>query len=506
MSFQCPAWVPDAVFYEIFPDRFARSRQLNSAVPEPGRLQDWNSPPTSTGYKGGNLRGILDRLDYLVDLGITAIYMTPIFQSACNHRYHPHDFYHVDPLLGGDEAFLSLLEAAHRRGVRIVLDGVFNHASRGFFFFNDILENGPDSPWVDWFKIEGWPLAPYDEDRPANYRGWDNHRALPEFNHDNPAVREYLMRVAEHWVRLGIDGWRLDSAQRVRTPGFWQEFRQRVKAINPECYVVAEIIGEPDEWLDGTTFDGVMNYSFRLPTILFTAGDRVITPILRTSSMTPFPPVHASEYAAAMTKLLQTGSREIQLCHLNPLCNHDTARLIDIAGGDEDTVRLATLLLMTFPGAPCIYYGDEVGLQGGKDPDCRRAFPPEDQWDQSVLSYHRALIKMRHQFRALRAGRCLPLAQEGDTYVFARSLPDEELIISVNAGRDVATINIPKVGPTLADSPPLPSEPATIVFGDVRFGWTAADEAPTLQLTLPPRSGAVFQCTSQQGILKGSVL
>ena len=187
-SGEVPSWVQDAVFYQIFPDRFARSER----VPKPSGVRPWNAAPTRQGYHGGDLWGVVEHLDYLVELGITALYLNPIFQSACNHRYHTHDYEKVDPLLGGNPAFRVLMQEAHRRGVRVILDGVFNHASRGFFQFNDILENGPHSPWLDWFHIQGWPLAPYDGNRPANYAGWSNNRELPRFNTDNPRVREFI--------------------------------------------------------------------------------------------------------------------------------------------------------------------------------------------------------------------------------------------------------------------------------------------------------------------------
>ena len=156
--------------------------------------------PTLQGYKGGDLWGVMEQLDYLQDLGINAIYFTPTFQSASNHRYHTHDYYQVDPMLGGNPAFKELLDACHQRGMKVVLDGVFNHSSRGFFFFHDVLENGPHSPWVDWFKIHGWPVSPYNGEFPANYEGWADNRALPVFNHDNPEVREYIKEISENLV------------------------------------------------------------------------------------------------------------------------------------------------------------------------------------------------------------------------------------------------------------------------------------------------------------------
>ncbi len=274
MQIHTPNWVKHAVFYQIFPDRFARSVPPHQKWLLDVPLEDWDAAPTFHGYKGGNLWGVIEQLDYLQDLGINAIYLNPIFISVCNHRYHTLDYYQVDPLLGGDEAFASLLKEVHRRNIKLVLDGTFNHASRGFYFFNDILENGSNSPWLDWFKIQGWPIAPYDESRPANYASWNNHRALPEFNTDCPGVREYIMRVGEHWIQLGADGWRLDSADYIKTSGFWQEFRDRVKAINPEAYIVGEIPMDASEWLDGTQFDGVSSLPFLNATTAFVVGDR----------------------------------------------------------------------------------------------------------------------------------------------------------------------------------------------------------------------------------------
>src|SRR5579875_1408007 len=180
-----PDWVKHAVFYQIFPDRFAKSAR----VAKPHNIEPWDSDPTDHGYKGGDLLGVAEKLDYLQDLGITAIYLNPIFQSASNHRYHTHDYYRVDPLLGGDDAFAEFLAACKKRGLRVVLDGVFNHASRGFFQFSDILENGQASPWRDWFYLDGGPIHAYDASKPAGYQAWWGLRALPKLNTDNPQVR-----------------------------------------------------------------------------------------------------------------------------------------------------------------------------------------------------------------------------------------------------------------------------------------------------------------------------
>ena len=185
-----PEWVKHAVFYQIFPDRFARSQRI--AHPPGIQFKPWGAPPKEQGFQGGDLLGIVDKLDYLQDLGINAIYLNPIFASASNHRYHTYDYYQVDPLLGGNNALRELLDEAHRRDIRIVLDGVFNHASRGFWAFHHILENGGNSPYLDWFIIYDWPLRPYssDAENPPNYAAWWNLPALPKFNINNPGVRK----------------------------------------------------------------------------------------------------------------------------------------------------------------------------------------------------------------------------------------------------------------------------------------------------------------------------
>ncbi|MFB8793182.1 MAG: glycoside hydrolase family 13 protein [Microcoleus sp.] len=490
MQIQTPDWVKHAVFYQIFPDRFAKSKQPRKRLLQNFMWEEWHEIPTLQGYKGGDLWGVMEQLDYLQDLGINAIYFTPIFQSASNHRYHTHDYYQVDPMLGGNPAFKELLDAAHARNIKIVLDGVFNHASRGFFFFHDILENGPHSPWLDWFKIEGWPLSAYDGNLPANYVGWDGNRALPEFNHDNPEVREYIMEIAEYWIKFGIDGWRLDVPFEIKTPGFWQEFRERVKAINPEAYIVGEVWEDGREWLDGTQFDGVMNYLFAGPTIAFAAGDRVDLAQIEGRSYRPYPPLFAKEYGDKIQDVLELYPWEIQLTQLNLLASHDTARLITIAGGDKKSVELATLLLLTFPGAPSIYYGDEVGLPGALDPDSRRGFPLESDWELDVLDYHKQLIALRHKYCALRTGSYQILLAEGTVYVFARILGDEEIVIAVNVATESANISFE--APVTERGRSVKSPHDKLLFGQGEFVWKGEGETRHLELMLPARSGLIL--------------
>lgn len=474
-----PEWVKHAVFYQVFPDRFARSGRVTGAA----NLEPWDGEPTERGYKGGDLWGVVEHLDHLQELGVTALYFNPVFQSASNHRYHTHDYFRIDPLLGGEEAFDALLAECRRRGLRVVLDGVFNHCSRGFFQFNDVLENGAASPWVDWFTFTGHPANAYDHSRPPGYAAWWGLHALPKFDTANPRVREYLMSVGEYWIRRGIDGWRLDVAAEITTPGFWEEFRRRVKALNPEAWIVAEIWHESREWLRGDRFDGVMNYPFTEAAIAFAAGPRVRRDMLGDRPYAPWPPLDGPALATRLEALLALYPWEIQLAQMNLLDSHDTARLVTIAGGDTASVKLATLLLLTFPGAPSIYYGDEIGLPGGPpDTLARRAFPWDRPatWDRDLLEFHRRAIALRHAHPALRTGTFRVLAAEGGALAYARSLGSEALVIALNAGESEARLTMPAPG-------------ASDGAADVRFGEPigAAFAGGRLRLQLAPRAGAV---------------
>jgi glycosidase len=290
------------------------------------------------------------------------------------------------------------------------------------------------------------------------------------------------MEIAEFWMKFGIDGWRLDVPFEIKTPGFWQEFRQRVKAINPDAYIVGEVWGDSREWLDGTQFDGVMNYLFAGPTIAFSAGDRVVLDQVQSRDYKPYPPLFATEYAQKIEELLQLYPWEIGLTQLNLLASHDTARLLTIAGDDKASVELATLLLLTFPGAPSIYYGDEVGLPGALDPDSRRGFPLEAGWDKDILKTHRELIALRHAYPCLRTGDYKVLYAQGELYIFARVLGTEELIVAVNAGTASAKGNV--------DAASLSTQPNKLLYGAAEVEWSV--EAKHLTLSVPPRTGCIL--------------
>jgi cyclomaltodextrinase len=442
-QFETPQWVKDAIFYQIFPDRFVRSKQATSH----DRLEAWGSPPTIFGFKGGDLVGVLDRLDYLLDLGITVIYFNPIFQSTANHRYHTHDYYHIDPLLGGDKAFKKLLKEAHKKGLRIVLDGVFNHASRGFYQFNHILENGASSPYLEWFDVRAFPMNAYSG-RP-NYRSWNGLAALPEFNTKNPQVREFIFGVARYWIEQGIDGWRLDVPNSIDDDSFWQEFRHVVKSANPQAYLVGEITGEAQRWLKGDQFDGVMNYQFTQACLGFFGGKHIDRKVEeRMMGLPPTPLWDAAAFAQRAEQLLNLYPYEVSLAQLNLLDSHDMPRFLSLAGGDKESLRLAVLFQMTYPGAPCIYYGDEIGMSSNgsrKAESARGCFPwqEEDKWDHELRKYYQDLIAIRKMHPALRTGDMVTLYAQGEVYAYMRSSQDERFAIVINNNDTSNNMDIP---------------------------------------------------------------
>jgi len=475
-----PEWVRDAVFYQIFPDRFARSPSLL----KPSNLEPWDSPPTEYGFKGGDLLGIAEHLDYLEELGITALYLNPIFQSAANHRYHTYDYLHVDPILGGNEAFRTLVDRCHDRSIRVVLDGVFNHASRGFFQFNHILENGAASPYLDWFHINGWPLYAYDSVHKPNYSAWWGLRALPKFNVGTPAVREFLLGVAEHWVRQGADGWRLDVPGEISDDSFWREFRSRVKGVNPEAYIVGEIWQDGRHWLQGDMFDAVMNYLFTKACLAFFIGHNLHEVLSSGVGYSPVAPLGAEGFASAISDLLGMYRPEFTQVQLNLLGSHDTARFLSLARGDESALRLAILFMMCFPGAPCIYYGDEVGMVGGKDPDCRKAFQwDERRWNAGLREYVKRCIHLRHAHPALRSGEYATLYAHGKVYALIRRLDSEIVVAVFNIAAEPWDLKVP-VNDYLAEGAVLQD-----LWGE---GQAMVRNGTLAGLTLPGRSGSVL--------------
>ncbi len=420
-----PEWVQDAIFYQIFPDRFANGDLEN----DPPNLVRWGSPPTSWGFQGGDLLGIQHHFDYLLDLGINAIYLNPIFQATSTHRYNTTDYLKIDPKLGTLRDFHNLVELAHRNQVRIIIDGVFNHCGRGFFAFNDVLENQEYSPYRNWFHINRFPVDAYSWGEASDYLGWWGMKSLPKFNVNNQATRNYLLNVARYWIKQGADGWRLDVPNEINEDTFWAKFRQVVKAANPDAYLVGEIWTPDLHWVSEGHFDGLMNYPIMDALVGFLASQTL----------------DAVHFADKVEGLVSFYARENAYAMYIPVGSHDTERILTRMGNDLNKTRLAYLFQFAYPGAPAIYYGDEIGLVGGKDPGCRGAFLWEQSsWNHDLRNFIKTLVSLRKQHVALRRGDYVRIEATANPgcYAFARSAPEDQVLVVMNASASQANLAI----------------------------------------------------------------
>jgi neopullulanase len=427
----------------------------------------------------------VDHLGYLEQLGINAIYLNPIFASASNHRYHTFDYFQVDPLLGGNDALRELLDRAHAAGIRVILDGVFNHASRGFWQFHHILESGGDSPYIDWFTIHDWPLRPYreSEEHPLNYEAWIGLPALPKFNTNNPGVRDYIMSVARYWLEFGADGWRLDVPNEIDDDSFWQEFRRVVKSTRPDAYIVGEIWRGGPRWLQGDQFDAIMNYAFSRLAMGFFGADTLNTRVRL--DMYHHQPLTAQQIRKEIDDMLGLYDWQIDLVQLNMLDSHDTPRALWHMGGDVSALKLCALLQMTMAGAPNIYYGTEIGMTGGPDPGSRGAFPWNDKslWNTDLLDFYRRAVHLRLEYPALRTGSFTSLYGDNGVYAFLRELDGQQMIAAFNAGRKPASVDLP-LPPGVANG-----ENFGAVWGE---GSYKAGQGKLAGVLIPAREGVVL--------------
>ena len=423
-----PEWVQDAVFYQIFPDRFANGDPSN----DPPNVEPWGAPPNLWGYQGGDLRGIVQRLDYLQDIGATALYLNPIFYAGSNHRYNTIDYLRIDPRLGTDSDFDVLVGEVHRRGMRLVLDGVFNHSGRGFHAFVDLLENEDHSAYRDWYHVRGFPLDAFGAGKAERYEAWWGIKSLPKLNTSHPDVRRYLMDVARHWIERGADGWRLDVPNEIDDDSFWAEFRGAVKDANPEAYLLGEIWTVDPRWVGASHFDGLMNYPVREVLLEFLVGGQL----------------RPSEFVQRLEAILAAYPSEHTRAHYLPLGSHDTARIRTLCPDDRRLRQLFTLQF-ALPGAPGIYYGDEIGLPGDKDPDSRRAFPWDPAaWDSGLRSLVRQLAQVRRSDEALRRGDYVPLVADNPSglVAFARRTSSGETRLALNASDTNQPLTLPLGG------------------------------------------------------------
>lgn len=408
-----PNWLDGAVVYQIFPERFCNGNNAN----DPENISEWGELPERDSFFGGDLKGIYQKLDYLEELGINVIYLTPIFQSPTNHKYNIDDYLKIDEHFGDKEIFGRLVDEAHKKGIKIILDAVFNHSGYDFFAFKDLREKGKDSEYKNWYIYDSLPL---DTEKPVNYETFArNIPDLPKLDTADREVQDYLLNVAEYWTEeFEIDGWRLDVADEV-DPSFWRRFRERIKSIDSETYIVGEIWHSGQKWLQGDQFDAIMNYTFTEAVKDFIAKNEI----------------GPAEFDSLLTQNRMNYRTRISYSMLNLLDSHDTARILHHCDENKAKMKLAVFFQMTYPGLPMVLYGDEVGLTGGKEPDSRRCMVWEDSSiDSELMRFYKQMIEIRKNSELLQKGsyETFLIDEAKNIYGFKRCLADQELIIILN--------------------------------------------------------------------------
>lgn len=422
---RAPSWVKDTVWYQIFPERFANGDQSIN----PKDTKAWESePPRATNFFGGDFQGIIDHLDYLVQLGITGIYFTPIFKAYSNHKYDTIDYFEIDPQFGDKAIFKKMVEKCHDLGIKVMLDAVFNHSGYHFEPFQQVLQHGEASSYSSWFHTSVFPLK--GGDRP-NYATFGFVDTMPKLNTLHEEVMEYLLKVGRYWVEeFDIDGWRLDVANEI-DHAFWREFRSAVKKIKPDLFILGEIWHDSMAWLRGDQFDSVMNYPFLTNVIQFFAKETIT----------------ASQFVEDMTFCVQAYPSTINETLFNLVGSHDTPRIMTECGGNTEKVKLIFTFLMTFIGTPCIYYGDEIGLNGEMDPGCRACMPWEkNKWNQDLLQHVKFLIKLRKKEPLLRNEGTLTFLETSDSQkciAYLKEKNSERVLIILNPTNQTQKYSLP---------------------------------------------------------------
>ena len=572
MSFETPDWAKNAVWYQIFPERFRNGNPDNDPPRTVPWTHEWYKPYRPAKAKdtdpdrnfvetgdfesfiydrryGGDIQGIREKLPYLRDLGITAIYLNPIFLAESLHKYDASDYRHIDDFFGvrgslkkihgettdpstwqwseSDRVFLDFLREAHRLGFRVIIDGVFNHVGRDFWAFRDVLKNGKNSPYADWFDITSW--------KPLHYKAWDkDDGSLPRLKHDDALglckpVREHLFAVTRRWMDPdgdgdpsdGIDGWRLDVASDINA-NFWRDWRKLVKSVNPDALIVAELWEESREWLDGRTFDAVMNYPFaRACQKFFVNNKKAITPTQLEHQLDDM----LGWYAPQVNYVLQNlfGSHDTDRpasMFMNPDIPYDRANRLQDNGPKYNPAkptsecyrrfRLMVTFQMTFLGAPMVYYGDEVGMFGADDPSNRKPMlwadlmpydDPAERIETEVLDHYRRMIAIRNTYPALRLGLFQPLAADDarGVFAFARTLDDQTVVVVINNSDHPRGLNV---------SAPWPDGTGIVRLDDPRASKLIEPPAVTrtARPTVQPVKGFRSKLRVQNGRLQGARL
>ena len=414
-----PDWVKNTVWYQIFPERFANGDKNN----DPQGTKPWNPQdhPGREDFYGGDLQGIIDHLDYLKELGVNGLYLCPVFKASSNHKYDTIDYLQIDPDFGDKDLFAKFVSEAHKRGMKVMLDAVFNHLGGQSMQWQDVIKNGTKSRFASWFHINHFPVKPYQgpEAGGPNYDTFAFEGQMPKLNTANPAVQDFLLEIATYWVKyFDIDAWRLDVANEV-DHHFWRKFHDALTAIKPDFYIVGEIWHSARPWLNGDEFSAVMNYPYTL---------QIEEHFLHKTKT-------AQELVAALTDQLMMYRDCTNQAMMNMLDSHDTARLLTLAG-ENKALALQTLTFMFVQtGSPCIYYGTEMGMTGGEDPDCRK--PMDWQKKGTPFWYEvQKLIAFRNNHAATLGNGTISLSVTSTGLIKVKRIGAEKITALFNTSPD----------------------------------------------------------------------
>jgi cyclomaltodextrinase len=465
--FVVPDWVERSVLYQIFPDRFADGDKSN----DPPNVQPWDSTPAVDSRFGGDAAGVRQHLPYLTDLGISAVYFNPVFKSPTSHRYDVEDYKTIDPQFGTNAEFAGLTRALQANGIRTVMDFVFNHTSAAFPPFADIVQKGAASPYKDWYFIQSYPVHAQGS---PNYETYGGYWGMPRLNMANPEAAEYMLNVADFWKKeVPLAGIRLDVADNV-DPSFWRKLRQNLKSRDPQTWIVGERWGDASPWLEGDQWDAAMNYPFLFANADFFADGKT----------------SPSQYLKRLMDLYSSYPPQVSRSMMNSLSTHDTPRFLTRCHGDQDLDRLAATVQFTWVGAPCIYYGEELGMPGGADPDNRRGMAWERATpDNPMLRYYERLVHLRRTSRALQSGdpAILLADDQAQTLAFSRTLGNDVAIIAINRSDKPQTLRIP-----LPQNEAISSARKTGLVDDLSGLRVSPGAAHSLDVTLAPLRVAIF--------------
>lgn len=406
------SWADEAVFYQIFIDRFNRGdfTKDDSYID-----MKCNEEPTRTSFMGGDIKGITEKLDYLEDLGINAIYLTPLFVSKTNHKYDITDYYAVDKQFGTKADLKELVEKSHKRGIKVILDAVFNHASNDTKEFLDVIKKGKNSKYFNYFIIHGDKVS---VDKP-NYEMFSNCVDMPKWNNSNIEVQDFFIDIGLYWIKeFDIDGWRLDVSDEV-SHDFWRRFRKAVKKLKKDVIIVGENWHDAHAYLMGDQFDGIMNYAFRRACKQYFAHETI----------------NSKTMSERLNNVLTRNTWQVNRMNLNLTDSHDTARFFTECGKNKDAMLAALAVMYMFIGMPCIYYGTELHMEGGEDPGCRKGFDwNEKDWDTEFRNKVKELISLR-KIKAVQKGH-INITYDKDCFIMERFLDGQHLTIITNKGKN----------------------------------------------------------------------